>query len=340
MQKPITAAVLLALALAACSNESNPPAAASAASAASAVANVCEQPNLAADIRTQLQKAMADAAAAAGERSRGMVDVAKLSAAAARLEVQTDTPAEKDGLCLTHATITIPTDMLEDAAKYAPLLNGKSPEEVFSGSNLVLKDNLLQLPLRFKKGSDGKAAVETADLQQPVQGLTDALTAFAVKDTVMQGGKPVGRDEALRRLSNPLPEPVASAPAAVAQTVPTLDDTVPNPPLPGELAQSNPPEVLQPETPQARISAQELESARQANEAAGSSIRSAWKAIDPEIQKSLIDEQKNWESKKQQSCRNAGAKGSDKAEAQYLQIQCDTRLTRERVQYLNGYSIQ
>lgn len=340
MQKPITAAVLLALALAACSNESNPPAAASSASAASAAAHVCEQPNLAADIRTQLQKMMADAAAEAGNRSRGMVDVAKMSAAAARLEVQTDTPAVENDGCRTVATLTIPADMLEDAAKYTPLLSGKTPDEVFSAGNLSVKDGVLQLPLRFKKSAEGKAVVERADLQQPVQTLTDALLAFAVKDTVMQGGKPLGRDEALRRLSNPLPEqpePAASAPAVTE--VPTLESDIPNPPLPGELAASAP-EILQPETPQARISAPELESARQANEAAGSSIRSAWRAIEPEIQKSLLDEQKNWESKKQQSCRNAGAKGADKVEAQYLQIQCDTRLTRERVQYLNGYSIQ
>ena len=52
-----------------------------------------------------------------------------------------------------------------------------------------------------------------------------------------------------------------------------------------------------------------------------------------------MDEQRGWETKKQQSCRAAAARGADKADSQYLQLQCDTRMTRERVQYLKGYSI-
>ncbi|MDK4591722.1 lysozyme inhibitor LprI family protein, partial [Kingella kingae] len=62
--------------------------------------------------------------------------------------------------------------------------------------------------------------------------------------------------------------------------------------------------------------------------------------ISPDIKQTLVAEQRDWESKKNVSCRNAAAKGGNAAESQYLQMQCDTRLTRERVQYLNGYSIE
>ena len=52
-----------------------------------------------------------------------------------------------------------------------------------------------------------------------------------------------------------------------------------------------------------------------------------------------MEEQRAWESKKQKSCHNAAAKGENESASRYLQIQCDTRLTREREEYLKGYSI-
>lgn len=338
MRKPISAALMLTLALAACSNETAPPAASAAATASAAsaaAADVCRNTTLVADIRTGLQTAIAQAAQTAAGRSRGMVDAAKLSAAAARLDVRTDPPQAQDGNCQTLARISIPADMLRDAERYAPLLNSKMPATVFAEAQLSFNGSEIEIPLRFTTDAGGKTTFDPAALQTPAQVLTDALLAFAVKDTLMQGGQTLGRDEALRRLSQPLPAATASAVAEV----PPLASEIPDPPLPGELTASAP-EILKPDAPQSRIQAQELENARQANEEAGSSIRSAWQSIDPAIQQSLLDEQKNWESKKQQSCRNAGAKGADKVEAQYLQIQCDTRLTRERIQYLNGYSIK
>ena len=54
------------------------------------------------------------------------------------------------------------------------------------------------------------------------------------------------------------------------------------------------------------------------------------------MQQDLVDEQREWESKKRANCRNAAAKGKSATESQYLQLQCDTRMTRERVQYLKG----
>lgn len=335
MRKPISAALLCALALAACSREAALPAA-SAASAASASAGVCAVDGAAAAIRSALQKAVADAAKEAGTQARGMVDVAKMSAAAARLEVQAGTPVEQGQGCRTEIALSIPADMLADAEKYAPLLNGKTPEAVFAAAGLPPENGVLKLPMRLSKDTTGKPVPDAGDVRLLAQTLTDALLPFAVKETVMQRGKPIGRDEALRRLNNPLSEPAASEPAPAE--VPPADEA------PDEAGNTAPaasaPEVLRPQTRQNQVSAQELENARRDNEEAGSSIRSVWQAIAPEIQSSLVDEQKSWEAKKQQSCRNAGAKGADRAEAQYLQIQCDTRLTRERVQYLKGYSIQ
>ena len=77
-----------------------------------------------------------------------------------------------------------------------------------------------------------------------------------------------------------------------------------------------------------------------AHNQANDSIRSAWRNIDPTIQQDLVDEQRDWERRKATSCGNAAAKGNSAVESQYLRMQCDTRLTRERVQYLKGFSIE
>ena len=88
------------------------------------------------------------------------------------------------------------------------------------------------------------------------------------------------------------------------------------------------------------VNSKELDAAREANGKADQAIKSAWRKIDPQVQQDLVDEQREWESKKRANCRNAAAKGKSATESQYLQLQCDTRMTRERVQYLKGYSIE
>lgn len=39
------------------------------------------------------------------------------------------------------------------------------------------------------------------------------------------------------------------------------------------------------------------------------------------------------------NCRQAAAQADRQEYAEYLKLQCDTRMTRERIQYLRGYSI-
>ena len=142
------------------------------------------------------------------------------------------------------------------------------------------------------------------------------------------------------------------------QVVPPIDN-IPEPPKPEDLRKAVPapktdaldnsasapatpqPETLTPpvEKPNS-VNSKELDAAREANGKADQAIKSAWRKIDPQVQQDLVDEQREWESKKRANCRNAAAKGKSASESQYLQLQCDTRMTRERVQYLKGYSIE
>lgn len=83
----------------------------------------------------------------------------------------------------------------------------------------------------------------------------------------------------------------------------------------------------------------ELESVRKAHRNADQEIKSSWKKISPEIQKELVEEQKSWEKQRNQRCRQAAAGAGSEAEANKLYMQCDTRMTKERVKNLEGYSI-
>ncbi|WP_369011394.1 lysozyme inhibitor LprI family protein, partial [Escherichia ruysiae] len=52
-----------------------------------------------------------------------------------------------------------------------------------------------------------------------------------------------------------------------------------------------------------------------------------------------LTEQRAWIQNKIQNCQQAAAQADSPAHAEYLKLQCDTRMTRERTQYLRGYSI-
>ena len=158
-------------------------------------------------------------------------------------------------------------------------------------------------------------------------------------------GKTLSRDQALKLLLNPPKPEAASEPAAKAEPVevPTISE---NTDEGGSTDSDTPPAAPQKLTPpdsgnsKSRISRQDLNAAIDAHNQANDSIRSAWRNIDPTIQQDLVDEQREWERRKATSCGNAAAKGNSAVESQYLRMQCDTRLTRERVQYLKGFSIE
>ena len=83
----------------------------------------------------------------------------------------------------------------------------------------------------------------------------------------------------------------------------------------------------------------ELDSIRKAHKKADDEIKSSWRNISPEIRKDLVEEQKAWEKQRNQRCRQAANAASSDTEASKLYMQCDTRMTKERVKNLQGYSI-
>lgn len=99
-------------------------------------------------------------------------------------------------------------------------------------------------------------------------------------------------------------------------------------------------ENLTPAAPKSRVSDDDMDNVRKAHRQADQEIKSSWKKISPDIQKELVEEQKSWEKQRNQRCRQAASSGRDESEANKLYMQCDTRMTKERVKNLEGYSIQ
>ncbi|HEZ6008227.1 TPA: DUF1311 domain-containing protein, partial [Neisseria meningitidis] len=103
------------------------------------------------------------------------------------------------------------------------------------------------------------------------------------------------------------------------------------------------PEILHPDDGEradtVTVSRGEVEEARVQNQRAESEITKLWGGLDTDVQKELVGEQRKWAQEKISNCRQAAAQADRQEYAEYLKLQCDTRMTRERIQYLRGYSI-
>ena len=344
----VSLAVIGSFALAACSHsDKNDNAAASAASAANAAA--CQNPAYTTAIQTQFKQALATAQQQALRSSNGeYIDAQKLADLDKQIGISlTESGATSSG-CQAKISISIPKTLLEQAEHYAPLLQSGKPADSIAqklvGSNIQFNGETLTIPFNFTANGDNISG-NSQTLSQVAQILTDVLLPAFVKGKLEIDGKTLSRDQALKLLLNPPKPEAASEPAAKAEPVevPTISE---NTDESGSPDSDTPPAAPQKLTPpdnsnsKSRISRQDLNNAIDAHNQANDSIRSAWRNIDPTIQQDLVDEQREWERRKATSCGNAAAKGNSAVESQYLRMQCDTRLTRERVQYLKGFSIE
>ena len=192
----------------------------------------------------------------------------------------------------------------------------------------------LSFPIRYSVSVDGsqQAAFTYNDssLNDGAHLLATVLLPAGVKDLLKIDGKTVKREDALRRLANAEPE-TASEPEAKPvkplenpdpiadvlekkqeQAAEKPEDKPTPPPAKAETPSAKEAEALSPEEPESRISQGEIDQARRAHASAGQSLKSAWKNIDPTVQQSLVEEQREWESKKNRNCAKAAAKGIPK----------------------------
>lgn len=343
----VSLAVIGSFALAACSHsDKNDNAAASAASAANAAA--CQNPAYTTAIQTQFKQALATAQQQALRSSNGeYIDAQKLADLDKQIGISlTESGATASG-CQARISISIPKTLLEQAEHYAPLLQSGKPADSIAqklvGSNIQFNGETLTIPFNFTANGDNING-NSQTLSQVAQILTDVLLPAFVKGKLEIDGKTLSRDQALKLVLNPPKPEAASEPAAKAEPVevPTISENTDENSSDNDTPPAAPQKLTPPDSgnSKSRISRQDLNDAIDAHNQANDSIRSAWRNIDPTIQQDLVDEQRDWERRKATSCGNAAAKGNSAVESQYLRMQCDTRLTRERVQYLKGFSIE
>lgn len=84
-----------------------------------------------------------------------------------------------------------------------------------------------------------------------------------------------------------------------------------------------------------------LETAKTENQLATQTIDASWKVLTPGTRAQLLDAQRAWIRKKQADCRvEAAAASIDPIEIETARLTCDTRVTKERIEWLKPYRNQ
>lgn len=288
---------------------------------------MCADPSVSQSIQRSLQQFLKEQARQfASSDNRQFVDADKIIAAASELTVNLDKANQVGSgtstTCQGELSITIPADIFKTAETNAPLLYGETSlneliRQRLMGSNLTYNGNgVFSQTLQYtpQKNDDGQVTLSYTDNSLPaaVNGLSAALLPYGVKNILMIDGKPVSREDALKgQFANDEPEEAPVENNGEADT-----------------------------SEEARVSANELEMTRIENRALDNDINALWQKLDPTVQQELLSEQRTWIQTKSDTCRQAAAQADNEMQSEYLQLQCDSRFTRDRLRYLRDYSIQ
>ncbi|MBQ9602131.1 MAG: DUF1311 domain-containing protein [Neisseriaceae bacterium] len=285
------------------------------------------------------------------QNNHQLIDKTKLAELVSQFRINTSNITENNNTCSAQLSINIGNEILHLASQNAPLLKTGNPVDLITrslnNSNIRFDGQNFVLPITYTV-TNNTITISDNNFNQTSNLIAQAVLPAGVKDMISVNGREISREAALNQLLQPKPVPKLEETAQNDETTSadeTWEDDTPTQPKPKkevDTDSSNPnkPEILKPEPALNVISDSELDNARQANRTANYNIKYAWQKIPPDIQQSLTEDQRAWESNKRQSCRSVATKGKSSNERQYLQTQCDTRMTKERVEYLNGYSIE
>ena len=310
----------------------------------------CAQPATLQNIRTTIEDTLKQQARSfARNDNRQFVDADKIIAAGLELETLLEDPKETEdngkAICRANLKIRIPDTILKTAIDNSPLIYGNTPlsdmlEQKLMGSNLTFENNTFSTTLLYTPDKDGKPVFEDNTLSSTAQTLSATLLPYGVKSIVMIDGKPVSKEQAIKLLQNlNTEEPPTIDPQdilennAASKAVGLTDDD-----------DDSDYEVLRPDHETQRneppgLSQSELDNARAQNRQADGEINDLWGGMDSDVKQQILGEQRAWIQSKKLNCQQAAASADNAAQAEYLRLQCETRMTRERTQYLRGYSI-
>lgn len=311
----------------------------------------CNAPSVVQGIHSDIQKIIRqEARSFARSDSRNFVDADKIIAAATQLDITLeDAKTVREGnkfVCSAGLKIVIPSEIAKTAEANSPLIYSNSSiaeiiEHKVMGSNLRYADNSFATNILYTPDKEGGLSFEDNVIATTAQTLSAALLPYGVKSIVLIDGKAVSKEDAVRMSSGAgFAEPPEAEPEdildnnAASQTEGIPQDLI------GIDAH---PEILNPrgddDAQKSNFSFSDLENARMQNRQAESEIVGVWNGMERGVQQRMEEEQRGWLRSKQQNCRQAASGADNPAQAEYRQLQCDTRMTRERAQYLRGYSI-
>ncbi|WP_373740507.1 lysozyme inhibitor LprI family protein [Neisseria sp.] len=339
MYKKLLALTLAAALLSACGDDKKTDA-----------ALACEDPAVLQSVKSNIQEIVKqEARDFARNDSRQFVDADKIIAAGSQLEILLENPeTQTDGgkpVCRADLKIQVPSEILKTAETNSPLIYGKETiaqliEKRLTGSNATFSNGLYSSAINYLPADASKKtelSFEDNALTQAAQTVSAALLPYGVKSILLIDGKPVSLEKALKMDSKAFDEPSATDPADILEKNAASSEAVG---LTTEDASA--PEVLSPSEPVDEAPApadSDLQQAHEQNRSANNEINRVWNDMDKTVQQGIRDEQRSWIDRKNRDCRRAAAQAGNPDRAEYLQLQCDTRMTRERVQYLRGYTI-
>lgn len=317
----------------------------------------CDNPQLSSEIEKTLQSVIGNNANQFVQSdARHLVDTNKVMAAAKELTVSLSAPElTKDNnkqICNSKLNITVPENIWKEIQTNAPLINGKSDfaarfKEQLKSNGFSMNDNVFTKPFQYTPlGSSIKAASALANLgsdydKSSIQNVAitigNALLAYGVKDTVNLGGHLYNRADALRLIHNPHAQvkPIEQL-STDAQTASAIlnGKAVPNTGYNIDKAKSSNNSNTTNE-----VSAHALQEARNNNANANNMINHLWVNLEETVRTTLRPEEQKWIANKLTQCQAQAANVKNPDQSEYIRLQCDTKLTNERINYLKGYSL-
>ena len=311
----------------------------------------CNNPANAQSVREQIQQIVKQQAKQfAGSDSRQFVDADKVIAAASELQILLDNPQEVEeggrAVCSAQLQIRIPSEIFSSAESGSALIYGDTPltewvNRKIMGSNMSFANQTFSMPVRYIPSEQGGLEMTDNTVSVAGQTLSSLLLPYGVKSILMIDGEAVSKENAIKMLKNQtVAEPPEASPQDILENNAASDEE--GVPQAEEEAVAEP-EILRPDVSvreeEPGLSANELDGAREQNRRADGEINRIWGGMERGVQQGLLDEQRAWIRSKTQNCRQAGAGADNAAQSEYRRLQCDTRMTRERIQYLKAYSI-
>ena len=310
----------------------------------------CNQPAVMQAVQQNIQEIIQrEARLFARNDSRQFVDADKIIAAGAQLEISLDNPhTVREGnkpLCNAGLNIHIPAEIMSSADTNSPLIYGNVSladliGQKVMGSHLSFSGNTFTTALRYVPTETG-VNFEDNTVTTTAQTLSATLLPYGVKSLLVIDGRAVTKEDALKMAGNSeFAEPPQANPADILENnAASQSEGVPD----TAIGLETPAEVLNPSIGESRdvpsLAQSDLDQAREQNQRAEADINRIWNSMERGVQQGILEEQRSWIQSKNQNCAQAAAGADSPAQAQYLQLQCDTRMTRERVQYLRGFTI-